>query len=216
MAEKSRANLKAAFETGDRPDGDDFADLIDSSVNVTNTSAQSLASPISVPLVAAGAVSAGTLYANVARVGGLLTHQSPYAEAYADVTAITSVEATAVWVAMSANLTAVNKDSFTVSGHALAYGGSVTAKFSVGAVVNVRLSANTNVWFGISRNGNLVSGSVVKATNNAAGVFEYYVETVVELTGTDTLGLLTQTPDGPIESPQAFGVRYSVVPVFWG
>lgn len=216
MSAKSRANLRAAFETGDRPDGDDFADLIDSAVNLTDTSAQSIASPITTPSFSTGALSATSLYTNLQYVRGLSTHENPYCEAYADVTAITSVEATASWTQVSASLTAVNKSVFSVSGKDVTYTGSVTAKFAIHALVNARLSSSVNQWFGVSKNDAVVSGSVTKIRLPAAGLYQFSVDSVVELKGNDVIGLRTQNPDGPIASPEVFGVRYTIRPDFWG
>lgn len=216
MTAKSRANLRSAFETGDRPDGDDFADLIDSALNLTDTSAQSIASPLSVPSVGTGTVSATSVFANLQYIRGLSTHENPYCEAYADVTAITSVETTASWTQVSASLTAVNKSAFSVSGKDVTYTGGATAKFSVQALVNARLSGAVNQWFGLARDGTLVSGSVAKIRLPAAGVYQVAVESVMELTGSAKVTLLTQNPDGPVASPEVFGVRYTIKPEFWG
>ena len=216
MAAKSRANLRALFETGDVPDGDDFGDLIDSFVNITDTSAQAVASPISPPSVSTGTVSATTLYANVAYVRGLATHENPYIEAFADVTAITSVEATATWTLVSASLTAPNASSFSVSGHDITYTGGVTAKFRVEAQIDVRGSTNQQLWFGVTKNGTVVSGSISKAKVAAADLVTRSTRTIVELKGTDIISSNFQVPDGPIASPQVFGVRYVITPAFWG
>lgn len=77
MTAKNRTNLKAVFETGDTPDGDDFADLIDSAVSIADTSAQSMSSDLTVPnLNATTKVSAGsgtftgTVSANAVSVSG--------------------------------------------------------------------------------------------------------------------------------------------------
>lgn len=216
MAAKSRANLRAAFETGDVPDGDDFGDLIDSFVNITDTSAQSVASPISPPSLTTGTVSATTVYANVQYVRGLSTHENPYIEAYADVTAITSVEATATWTLVSAALTAPNASSFSVSGHDITYTGGVTAKFMVEAQIDVRGSTNQQLWFGVTKNGTIVSGSISKAKLAVADLVTRSTRTIVELKGTDIISSRFQVPDGPIASPQVFGVRYMITPAFWG
>jgi hypothetical protein len=47
MTAKSRSALKSAFETGDIPDGTDYADLIDSFLNLSDTTAQTVTSDIS-------------------------------------------------------------------------------------------------------------------------------------------------------------------------
>lgn len=53
MTTYSKAQLKTFFENGDVPQGGDFANLIDSYLNVVDTSPQSLSSNLSLPTVSA-------------------------------------------------------------------------------------------------------------------------------------------------------------------
>lgn len=46
MVAQDRSTLQSVFETGDVPDGTDYANLIDSFINLVETSAQSIASPV--------------------------------------------------------------------------------------------------------------------------------------------------------------------------
>lgn len=46
MTAQNRATLKAEFEQGDKPQGSDYADLIDSFLSVADTTAQSVASKV--------------------------------------------------------------------------------------------------------------------------------------------------------------------------
>lgn len=48
MTAKSRANLVSEFQTGDVPDGDDYQDLIDSALNLTDSSAQTVTSKLTI------------------------------------------------------------------------------------------------------------------------------------------------------------------------
>ena len=80
MTAKSRANLITEFQTGDVPDGSDYQDLIDSALNLTDSSAQTMTSKLTISggvettnvtaqrvfgsaATFTGAVSAGTLNA---------------------------------------------------------------------------------------------------------------------------------------------------------
>jgi len=251
MTAKSRANLKAVFQTGDKPDGDDFADLIDSCVNVTDTSAQTLAGNVTVDSLTATIVSAGTVNAdtlNVAgftvsgislavvsagdlfsdtarivsasvdqlRVSALSTHKNPYAEAYADLTAFTSIDATASWVQVCADLTSQLGAGFSVSGHDVKYTGTVTAKFVVEAQIEGRVSANQLLWVAVTKNGTVVSGSVSKRQPGNTNLAAFETRTVVELKANDNVSMKVQTPDGPIQRMETFGVKYLIHPVYWG
>lgn len=73
MTQRNKAALQALFQTNDVPTGTDFGDMIDSAVNAADTSAQTMAGNLTVPVLAAtsasiasglhvaGAVSAGSL-----------------------------------------------------------------------------------------------------------------------------------------------------------
>ena len=215
MTAKSRANLKAAFETGDKPDGDDFADLIDSFFSLTDTSGQSVAGAMSVQSIVVNTLSAGTGYADLLYVRGLSTHQNPYIEAYADTTVQTSVDATAAWVPVSAALTAPNKSAFSVSGHDITYTGSVTANFVIEAQIEARGSANQNVWIAIAKNSAAISGSISKRRLGDAELAVHGTKTVVELVGNDIITMHVQTPAGPISALETFGVKFFIAPAYW-
>lgn len=64
MAQQDKATLKQAFETGDAPTGSDFENLIDSQLNLAETTAQTINGPVNF----AGGVSFATISAAV--VGG--------------------------------------------------------------------------------------------------------------------------------------------------
>ena len=68
MAAKNRADLKALFENGDKPQGQDFADLIDSFPTLSDSTAQSMTSKLEANEFV-GAVSAGN-----ASISGVLTY----------------------------------------------------------------------------------------------------------------------------------------------
>jgi len=232
MTAKSRANLKAAFQTGDTPDGDDFADLIDSFANLTETSGQTLAGNVTLDGLTAttvsaanlfgdtakvsGAVTAGSVYADTARISGLSTHRNPYGEAFVDVTAITSIEATGSWVQVSGILTAPNASGFTVSGHDVTYTGTVTAKFLVDCQFEARGSALQQLWLAVAKNDAVVSGTISKRRLTDAELAVHGTRGVVELKTSDVVSLRVQTPDGPISPLDTFGVKYMITPVFWG
>lgn len=179
-------------------------------MNFADTSGQIGAGAISFAQVIATLVCAGTVYTDV------IYHQNAYAEAYADVTAITSIEATATWVTVSAALTAVNKNLFSVSGHDLTYTGTVTAKFMVNAACEARGSANQQLWVAVTKNGTPVSGTISKGRHISLDVANRTAQGVMELKTNDIISMQMQVPDGPIASPEVFGVKYLLVPVYWG
>ena len=80
MTQQTRANLKAKFEDGDIPSGTDYSDLIDSSVFLSDTTAQSLSSPLTVAgaLGASTAVSAPSVEASSATITGTVSAASGF------------------------------------------------------------------------------------------------------------------------------------------
>jgi hypothetical protein len=116
---KSRANLRSEFQTGDVPDGDDYEDLIDSSVNLTDSSAQTVTSKLTISggvettnvtaqrifcsaATYAGTVSAATLHGTALR--GTTVSASTVNTDALQITG--AVSASAVWVGGSAKFAA--------------------------------------------------------------------------------------------------------------
>lgn len=84
MTERARVELQALFESGDTITQTTMGDLIDSSLNLVDTTAQSFGSNLQVPAVQVSAVSAASTYAtntfgNLIRVSAL-QHKAPYAQ----------------------------------------------------------------------------------------------------------------------------------------
>ena len=78
MTAKTRATLKQQFATGDVPTGSDYVDLIDSFVNITDTTAQAIASEAVFTTVsgATGRFSSAVAIGTAAAAGAGLTVQS--------------------------------------------------------------------------------------------------------------------------------------------
>jgi hypothetical protein len=58
MSAKNRATNKSVFETGDKPTGSDYANLIDSFLSLVDTTAQSVTSDLVVPVLQATSINA--------------------------------------------------------------------------------------------------------------------------------------------------------------
>lgn len=72
MTQQTRAALKLKFEQGDRPQGSDYEDLIDSFVNTQDATAQTLNSTLVVPKLGAASVTANMVSAQSVVVSGAL------------------------------------------------------------------------------------------------------------------------------------------------
>lgn len=66
MTSQTRAVNKAKFEQGDRPQGSDYVDLIDSFLSLADSTAQQMTSDLQVPTLSATTVTADTVNASAA------------------------------------------------------------------------------------------------------------------------------------------------------
>lgn len=104
MTAKSRANLVTEFQTGDVPDGDDYQDLIDSALNLTDSSAQTVTSKLTISGgMETTNVTAQRIFCSAAAFTGSVTANSLGATALT-ITGATS--ASAVWIDGAAKFTA--------------------------------------------------------------------------------------------------------------
>lgn len=70
----NKTSLKTFFETGDVPDGGNYADFIDSCVNLAETASQQMAGPLNPTELITGRVSAGDgVFTGNLTIGGTLT-----------------------------------------------------------------------------------------------------------------------------------------------
>ncbi|RJO72866.1 MAG: hypothetical protein C4523_02525 [Myxococcales bacterium] len=71
MTAQTRAVNKAVFEQGDRPQGSNYVDLIDSFLSLQDTTAQTMNSDLTAQVITATEVSAGTVNAATVSVSAL-------------------------------------------------------------------------------------------------------------------------------------------------
>lgn len=123
MTAQDRATLKSEFETGDVPDGTDYGNLIDSFLSLVDTSAQTVASPVT---FSGSAAFTGTVTAATAKVLGGLNVSAAVTAGSVDV------------------LGALRVSANTSLEGALVVGGAVTAG-SMGVLGALRVSAATSL-----------------------------------------------------------------------
>lgn len=132
MTAQSKATLKGKFETGDTPTGSDYADLIDSALNTADTTAQTLSSDLTVPVLTATTVTANAVNASSATLTNLdvtnfaVTNLSAVTvtagTVQADnVTVVSAVSAKDMW---TTSLTSTDINSTNVSAGQLWVGGT--------------------------------------------------------------------------------------------
>jgi len=100
MTTYSKTTLKTFFEQGDVPSGTNYADLIDSQVNLAETSNQSMAGPLTTTELIAAQVSAGNL-----NVTGTLSAAS-FSINTISVSAVDATRVSAALVNSTGNITA--------------------------------------------------------------------------------------------------------------
>lgn len=178
MTAKTRTTLKGVFEDGDATSGDNFADLIDSFLSLSDTSAQSVTSPVTFTTIGATTasattfqgttvsasaihgsaakfttVSASSVYASSISVGGteLVSLAQPYGGLY-----FTSAQATVIssageyYKAGGGTALTNNSSHFTMPvDNRLLYSDSLQRHFHVVVQATVDLASGTNQVLGI-------------------------------------------------------------------
>lgn len=139
MAAQTRAVNKARFENGDKPQGSDYVDLIDSFPSLSDSTSQSLTSDLSIPGLVVTNLSAAS--ANVTgglRVEGIITVSGgtnflsqAQGFLFTEVTGNVSASATYVEINVSASTLTALTSAFSVTAASLQYTGSQTKNFWV-------------------------------------------------------------------------------------
>lgn len=109
MTSQVRSVNKSRFEDGDTTSGSNFADLIDSFISIADTTAQAMASDLTVPKLIATEVSAGEVNASAASITGTLTvsHVSAQTATVSALSVLAAVNAATV-SAQSATVSALS------------------------------------------------------------------------------------------------------------
>ena len=140
MTARAKTTLAALFQTGDTPSGTDFADLIDSSVNLVETTAQTVASK----LVISGGTETTTVSANTATFTGAVSAVRVVANSaqVTDMQILGVVSASAAWA------TTLTNTSATIAHGAITRLGVGTASPSEG--LHISVSGDTNLRIDVS------------------------------------------------------------------
>lgn len=186
MTVKTRANLYSLFEDGDTLLADSFTDLIDSCVNLADVTAQSFASNVNVPNLAANSVSADSLYAtNI--FADKVYHKNAYIEMYQDVTA-TVADVTASVKPVLISTSAPLATGFTQSTGVITYTGVVTARTVIMAKGNITSPTVNGVYaIVIAVNGTALDRSEMHYDASAAVKEAFNIQTITELKPNDTI-----------------------------
>jgi hypothetical protein len=145
MTAQTKGALKLKFEQGDRPQGSDYEDLIDSYLNTQDTSVQSINSTLVVPKLGATTVTANAVSAQSVSVSGALITDLQAINAGLTNASAQSVNTSALTVRGDASVSgklSVSGD-ITVSGHAAL--GALTVIGRASAAEYITFSSDTSV-----------------------------------------------------------------------
>ncbi|MGH8601280.1 MAG: hypothetical protein ACREXR_00400 [Gammaproteobacteria bacterium] len=230
MAQKSRATLKALFEDGDLPDAAAYGDLIDSAVNLIDTTAQSFGFPLTVSAAFAINVCAERVYANTAVVSALrllqkvsaqrivtsaLRHRAPHA--YMALKTPTTYGGSVSPIKVSAPTTAAATDllGFThTSPNRLTYIGKPATMLVQYSLTIGGTTANEKVLSFIAKNGVVETKSIVQA-RTSSGTFTMYENALpLIMVANDYVEVYTATTATAL-GLNVHGLGLSIHPISW-
>lgn len=201
MSAQNRQNLKALFETGDTITQQSMENLVDSFISIVDTTAQNLASNLTVPNLATNTVSAGAIYSDNFYCVGYVLNQNPYFEGYVPLTAIASVATSATWVEVPALLSSVNNHDISVystSENKIQYNAFTTANVEISFNMSMKVGASKQMQFGIFKNGNIIVPSQNKMTTFNDSASNHMIQCVTELKNSDIVDLRLYQEEGTL------------------
>lgn len=155
MTQYNKTTLKTFFETGDVPFGQDYANLIDSCLNVVDTENQDIAGPISPTELSTARVSAGNINTTgTLTVAGITSVQ----DIYASTIRASAFSITGVFSAASINTTG----NITAGGDITASGRVTSGTMTVTAAIS---AASLNVTGDVLAQTGMVFGSAARIGN---------------------------------------------------
>lgn len=196
MSEQDRATLKQAFATGQSPTGNDFANLIDSALNLAETASQTINSPISF----AGGFTSASLSA--ATVGGA---QGTFATLNATSGTVTSLGAT------TARFTQIE---FAAGGTATQTGektSAVTLNAMCGTITMAAaaLTAQSSVTFALKNTRIAATDAVITNISSSATAGAYVVQVSNLRANSARLSLFNLQAAGTLS--EAVQIRFAVL-----
>jgi hypothetical protein len=183
MAEQDKATLKQSFQTGDAPTGSEFANLIDSQLNLAESASQTVNGPVnfaggvsfasvSAAVVGGNQATFGTVDAsggNFARVSARALFGLANAECWATSVGLISTTAINSYVVTNVGTSADTLTQFTHNGSGrLTYTGTLPKTFLVEADFSVSSqSATQNIGVRIAKDGVSQAKSTIELRTTA-------------------------------------------------
>jgi hypothetical protein len=214
MAQQDKATLKQAFETGDAPTGSDFENLIDSQLNLAETTAQTINGPVNFAGgVTFASISAATVGGNTGTFGTISTSGISAvtvsasnifglarAECFATSPGTISTTAINSYVVTNVGTSAESLSQFTHNGSGrLTYTGSLTKNFMFDVDFTVSgVTASQNVAVRLGKDGTSQSKTTIELRLSATsapfcghvgGIITLTANSYVEVLATATLNV---------------------------
>ena len=214
MAQQDKATLKQAFETGDAPTGSDFENLIDSQLNLAETTAQTINGPVNFAGgVTFASISAATVGGNTGTFGTVNTSGISAvtvsasnifglarAECFATSPGTISTTAINSYVVTNVGTSAESLSQFTHNGSGrLTYTGSLTKNFMFDVDFTVSgVTASQNVAVRLGKDGTSQSKTTIELRLSATsapfcghvgGIITLTANSYVEVLATATLNV---------------------------
>jgi hypothetical protein len=214
MAQQDKATLKQAFETGDAPTGSDFENLIDSQLNLAETTAQTINGPVNFAGgVTFASISAATVGGNTGTFGTVSTSGISAvtvsasnifglarAECFATSPGTISTTAINSYVVTNVGTSAESLSQFTHNGSGrLTYTGSLTKNFMFDVDFTVSgVTASQNVAVRLGKDGTSQSKTTIELRLSATsapfcghvgGIITLTANSYVEVLATATLNV---------------------------
>jgi hypothetical protein len=214
MAQQDKATLKQAFETGDAPTGSDFENLIDSQLNLAETTAQTINGPVNFAGgVTFASISAATVGGNTGTFGTVSTSGISAvtvsasnifglarAECFATSPGTISTTAINSYVVTNVGTSAESLSQFTHNGSGrLTYTGSFTKNFMFDVDFTVSgVTASQNVAVRLGKDGTSQSKTTIELRLSATsapfcghvgGIITLTANSYVEVLATATLNV---------------------------
>lgn len=214
MAQQDKATLKQAFETGDAPTGSDFENLIDSQLNLAETTAQTINGPVNFAGgITFASISAATVGGNTGTFGTVSTSGISAvtvsasnifglarAECFATSPGTISTTAINSYVVTNVGTSAESLSQFTHNGSGrLTYTGSLTKNFMFDVDFTVSgVTASQNVAVRLGKDGTSQSKTTIELRLSATsapfcghvgGIITLTANSYVEVLATATLNV---------------------------
>ena len=196
MSEQDRATLKQAFATGQSPTGSDFANLIDSFLNLAETSAQTVNSPINF----AGGFTAASLSAAVVAGGqGAFTTLNSSSASVTNLVA-TTTRFTQIEYANGGTVTQTGEKTSAVTLNAMC--GTITMS-------NALLTAQTSVTFALKNTRVAATDAIITHVSSSATAGAYVVQVSNVRSNSARLSLFNLQASGTLS--EAVQIRFAIL-----